>query len=155
MRSMTSTLTHRASAPGPPSPAVRARVKRLPRQLTHSAVDAVESEGEHAVLHQRPDHADAGGAAPVFRWHRVEPDRLRIGAEEAAHPGLARLVVPALDAAALLGDLVGAHAGIADQDGLVCGIVGAQDLHDLDLLDMTPARILPHRVVKAVVEVEM
>src|SRR4051794_6637503 len=95
------------------------------RQFPHAAVDAVESQWEHALFHQLADHADAGGAAPVFLRHRVEPHCLRIGIEQPAQPGLARLIVPALDAAAFLLDLIGAHAGIADQHEFVAGIVGA------------------------------
>src|SRR5437764_4360048 len=112
------------------------REVNLPRQLPHPAVDAVKGQREHALFQQLTDHADAGGAAPVFLRHRVEPHRLGIGIEQAAQPGLARLVVPALDAAALLLDLVGAHAGVADQHEFVAGIVGAQDFHHVDLLDM-------------------
>src|SRR3954447_11747267 len=85
-----------------------------PRQLPHAAVDAVEGQREHALFHQLADHADAGRAAPVSLRHRVQPHRLRIGVEQAAQPGLARLVVPALDAAAFLLDLIGTHAGVAD-----------------------------------------
>ena len=78
----------------------------------------------------RADHSDAGGAGPIFLRHRVEPHRLRIGVEQAAQPGFARLVVPALDAAALLFDLVRAHAGVADQHDFVAAVVGADQLHD-------------------------
>src|SRR2546421_3163612 len=106
------------------------------RQLPHAAVDTIERQREHALFHQLADHADAGRAAPILLRHRVEPHRPRIGVEQTAQPGFARLVIPALDAAALLLDLVGAHAVVADQHDLVAGIVGAQDFHHVDLFDM-------------------
>src|SRR6185437_6671471 len=68
---------------------------------------------------------------------------------------LAGLVVPALDRAALPVDLVRTHARVADQHDLMVRVVGAQDVENVDLLDMPAARILPDRVVQAIVEIEM
>src|SRR5438105_4455985 len=60
------------------------------RQFPHAAVDAIERQREHALFHQLADHADAGGAAPIFLRHRVEPHRPWIGVEQTAEPGFAR-----------------------------------------------------------------
>src|SRR6516165_5686683 len=135
--------------------ATRTAASAASLETGHRAVDALEGKRKHAVFGDPPDHSDAGGAGPGFLWHRVEPHRPRIGLEEPAQPYLARLVVPPLDAAAFLLDLVGAHAGVADQDDPEASIVSANKLDDRHLLDMASSRIAPHRIVDAVVEVEV
>src|SRR5579883_564600 len=127
----------------------------LPRQPSHRAVEAVERQREHAAFYEIADHLDRGRAFPVALGHRVEPDGFGIGGEETAHPHLARLLVPMLDAAAGLDDLIRAHAGIADEDQLVAGVIGVEHLHRRRLLDMPAPSILPQGLIGAVVEVEI
>src|ERR1700751_1602001 len=99
------------------SPARTASTAAL--EAAHCAVEAVEGQRKHAVLGDAADHPDAGRAGPVFLRHRIEPHCPRIDLEQAAQPDLARLVVPTLNAAALLFDLIGAHARVADENDSV------------------------------------
>src|SRR5579883_3315816 len=121
----------------------------------HRAVDPLQGQRKHALLDQAPDHADTDGPLPVRLGNRVEPDRTGIGREQAGEPYRARLVVPALDAAPFLLDLVGAHAGVADQHEAPALVIGAQQLEDRQRRLAAAARVAPYPIVHAIVKVEM
>ena len=53
---------------------------------------------------------------------------------DALHPDRAGLLVPMFDAAARIGDLVGAHGRVADEDHLVVGGELVQHVERRDLL---------------------
>ena len=75
--------------------------------------------------------------------------------EQALHPGRAGFLVPVLDAAAGLQDLVGAHGRVADDHEPVVAAVGAHQLRQRRSLGVPAPVVLPHRLVDAVVEVEV
>ena len=72
----------------------------------------------------RPIEGDNPNAAQAW----IEPDGVRVDAGDALEPCCAGLVVHVLDGAADVGDLVGAHRGVADEDDLVVGGIGVQHL---------------------------
>ena len=84
---------------------------------------------------------------------RVDPDRMREFVDDTLHPDRAGLLVPVLDRAAGIGDLVGAHGGVADEDHPVVRAVGVQHVPSGDALGVAAAIVLPDRLVEAVVEV--
>ena len=92
---------------------------------------------------------------PPILFHGIEPDCPRIDAKDALHPQAARFLVPMLDAAAGIGDLVGAHGRITDEDDFVVGRVGVQHLPGRDRVRAPTDVVLPHPFVRAVVEVEI
>src|SRR5207302_11391117 len=48
--------------------------RALSRQPPHRAVEAFESQPEHATFHELAHHVDRGRAAPIALRHGVEPD---------------------------------------------------------------------------------
>ena len=84
---------------------------------------------------------------------RVQPNGVRPVIQHALQPDGARFLVPVLDAAALVGDLVGAHEGVADEDDFVLGLVGVDDVVGGRLHVMAAAVVLPQVFVNAVVEI--
>ena len=77
------------------------------------------------------------------------------GARQALHPDLSGLFVGIFDRSARHDDLIGAHGRIADDHDLVVGRKGMQHIPGLRALIEAPPVVLPHELVKAVVEVEM
>src|SRR5215470_2487996 len=68
----------------------------LPHQFLHRAFEALDGDRIHAL---REDAADDGGRfriVPVLLRHRIEPHRMRIGADDALEPDRAWLLVDML-----------------------------------------------------------
>ena len=91
---------------------------------------------------------------PLFFGHGVKPDSRRIGVGNPVHPDSTGFFVEMLHAAAGIGDFVGTHGRVADQDQLVVGSVLVQHVHDRCLFRVAPPVVLPHAFVDAVVEIE-
>ncbi len=107
----------------------------------------------HAPVEDAADVLRGDGPAPVLLGHGIEPRRARPGAQQPLEPHPPRLVVPVLDAAAGLLQLVGAHRRVAHEDQLVVVAVLAHHVDRRDALAVAAVVVLPHRLVDAVVEV--
>src|SRR5690606_3303333 len=84
----------------------------------------------------------------------IEPDQALIDVDDALQPDRAGFFVPVLDAAARIGDLVGAHGGVADEDDAIVAWKLVQDVPGRGLLVVAAPVVLPHALIEAVVEVE-
>src|SRR5438067_10711042 len=80
-----------------------------PRQRLHRALEARERDRVHAAVHDAQHVLDGSGPAPVLLGHGIEPGRVRPGAQQPLEPRASGLLVPVLDAAAGLLELVRAH----------------------------------------------
>src|SRR5438105_1500316 len=137
-----------------PQPPWGATSMALLRQHLHRPLQSLERGRIHPPVHQLSYDADRLAVAPDFLRLRVEPDALRVHISDALDPYRAGLLVEVLHGAAGLQDLVGTHRRVADEDHLVVVPVFVQHLPGARSLGVTPAVVLPHEVVKAVVEVE-
>src|SRR5580658_4344979 len=112
--------------------AAAASISPVPRSSRYSGssecidrvVQARQSQRIHPPLEQLTRDLDRGGVPPARLRHRIDPGELGVVFDQALEPHAAWLGVPVLDAAARLGDFVGAHGGIAHQNELVVGAVG-------------------------------
>src|SRR6201994_1692463 len=87
--------------------------------ILYRTFESFDGDRIHAL---REDAADDGGRfriVPVLLRHRIEPHRMRIGADDAIEPDRAGLLVEMLDRTARHHDLVGRHRGVADEHDLV------------------------------------
>ncbi len=92
---------------------------------------------------------------PALALLGIQPDVVRVIREQALHPHGARFLVPVLDAAAGLDDLVRAHGGVADHDQLVVVAVGAHDFRQRRAFRVPAPVVLPHGFIDEIVEVEV
>ena len=68
---------------------------------------------------------------------------------------MACFLVPMLDAAPRVGDLIRAHARIANHDQLVVMAVLVDEVHRRDTLGVAAAIVLPHGLVEKIVKIEV
>src|SRR5579862_8820223 len=92
---------------------------RLAGELLHGLLKPTEGQREHAVAHQLFDDADRGRVVPMPLGGRVQPDHVLVDVGHAVQPDGAGFLVPVLHRAAGIGDFVGAHGRVADEDDLV------------------------------------
>ena len=102
---------------------------------------------------QFTDELDRASVFPRAFLGRVQPDKVGITLDEALDPDAAGFLVPMLDRAAGIGDLVGAHRGIANDDDFVLRGVLVQHVPGIDPVIHPAAVILPEAFIGAVVEV--
>src|SRR3954453_22909549 len=151
-------------SPAWPRPRRRSRTARrrrrwgcssgLAAQRPSGLVEAGEGQREHAVVHQLADDLGRGGVVPILLRRRVEPYCARIGVGEPLHPDRARFLVEMLDRAAGMGDLIGAHRGVADEDELIVVAEFVEHVPGRRPLGVTAAIVLPQALIGAIVEVE-
>src|SRR3954453_11061463 len=151
-------------SPAWPRPRRRSRTARrrrrwgcssgLAAQRPSGLVEAGEGQREHAVVHQLADDLGRGGVVPILLRRRVEPYCARIGVGEPLHPDRARFLVEMLDRAARMGDLVGAHRGVADEDELPVVAELVEHVPGRGPLREAAAIVLPQALIGAIVEVE-
>ena len=110
--------------------------------------------GIHAALHQAAQNLQGMDMLPAPFRPRIDPDGALEMADQSLHPDLARLLVPMLDRAAGLRDLIGAHGGVADEDQPPVRAVAAQDLEGRRLVQAAPPVGAPQPLIGAVVEME-
>src|SRR5690554_1959400 len=122
-------------------------------QSLHGLLQPCQCHGVHFALHQLPDHVDGAGVMPALLWIGVEPDQPVEMLHETLHPDITGLLVPVLDAATGMADLVGCHAGIADKDHLPVAAIGVQQIVGRGALAVSPLVVFPHRLINEVVEI--
>src|SRR5260370_20762262 len=91
----------------------------LPYQFLHRAFETFDGDREHALRKQPADQGGGFRIVPVPLRHRVEPHRVRIGANDAIEPDRSGLFVDMLDRAARHHELLRRHRGVADEHHLV------------------------------------
>ena len=97
--------------------AARHRADRTPRWPSIFTARRSFERQEHPALEQLPDHAVRLGVRPVAAQQRVQPGIRAALFTGAGQPGLTGLGVPVFVRAAGMGGIVGAHRGVADEDG--------------------------------------
>src|SRR5947209_16155960 len=80
--------------------ALRPGNESLPHQLPHGAFESFDGDRVHALRKQPADDGGGFRIVPVPLRHRIEPDRMRVGAGDAREPHRAGLLVDVLDRAA-------------------------------------------------------
>src|SRR6516165_5206414 len=116
----------------------------LAHQFLHRAFQPLNGDRIHAL---REDAANDGGRfriVPVPLRHRIEPHRMRIGADDTFEPDRARLLVDMFDRTARYHDLVRRHRGVADEHRLVVVRVFVQHVPSRRAVGETPPVLLPH-----------
>ena len=86
---------------------------------------------------------------------RVQPDHFVEMRGDALHPGRAGLLVPVLDAAPRIGDLIRAHGRVADEDHFVILTETVDQVPGRGFFVVPAVIVLPHIFVNEIVEVEV
>src|SRR5579863_5427732 len=148
-----SSATARDAAAASISPAPRSSRYSGSSECIDRVVQPCQRQRIHPPLEQLAGDLDRGRVPPARLRHRIYPGELGVAFDQAPEPHAAGLGVPMFDAAARLGDFIGAHAGIAHQNELVVGAVGAHDFHGAHVLVVAPPIVPPQRLVGKVVKI--
>src|SRR6476646_3878089 len=69
----------------------------LAHQLLHRAFETLDGDRVHTLRKQPADQGGGFRIVPVPLRHRIEPDRVRIGARDALEPDRTSLLIDMLD----------------------------------------------------------
>src|SRR5450432_3185477 len=127
----------------------------LPHQFLHRAFETFDRDREHTLRKQPANEGGGFRIVPVPLRHRIEPNRMRIGAGDALEPDRSSLFVDMLDRSAGHHDLVRRHRGIADEHHLVVVRIFMQHVPGWRPVGKAAAVLLPDALIEAVVEVEI
>src|SRR5690606_12414238 len=95
------------------------------------------------------------GVAPGVLGVGIDPDKFLVLLRKTLHPDIAGFFVPVLDAAARLGDLIGRHGCVADENYLPVRAVLMQQIHGWSALGGAAEVVLPDGFINEIVEVEV